>query len=177
MPETTAPIIRQHHGIGLYSVAVYDRTEMYRYYLKRTWDDGLPLVAFVGLNPSTATEQQDDPTVRRCQTYARDWGYGGFLMLNAFALRSTDPRGLRDVRDPVGPENDVFLLMGVKEAAKTVVCWGNHGAVNQRHLQMRKLLQVFNVECFVRTATGFPNHPLYLKKTLRPVPYEWGSVQ
>ena len=72
----------------------------YRYELSRIWDAALPPVLFVGMNPSTADEEQDDPTIRRCIRFARDWGYGGLLMGNLYALRATDPQELTRAVEP-----------------------------------------------------------------------------
>lgn len=72
--------------------ARFSPDRVYRYDLVRDWDTRQQVVAFIGLNPSTADESEDDPTIRRCIRYARDWGYGGIVMLNAFAFRATDPR-------------------------------------------------------------------------------------
>ena len=64
---------------------------------------------FIGLNPSTADEIQDDPTIRRCIRYAKDWNYGGYIMGNIFAYRSTDPKKLLHIDDPIGRKNDYWL--------------------------------------------------------------------
>ena len=59
------------------SEAVYSDCERYRYLLTRVWGPG-PKALFVMLNPSTATEVQNDPTVERCERRARALGYGAF---------------------------------------------------------------------------------------------------
>jgi hypothetical protein len=87
------------------SGAEFSECQQYRYTLWRTWDSQADRVMFIGLNPSTADETEDDPTIRRCIRFAKDWGYGGILMMNAYAYRSTAPRGLKQVTDPIGPRN------------------------------------------------------------------------
>ena len=57
----------------------------YRYVLYRTWDKNKREVMFIGLNPSTADEINDDITIRRCISYTKQWGYGGIIMSNLFA--------------------------------------------------------------------------------------------
>lgn len=141
----------------------------YRYALHRIWDRGKPLVAYIGLNPSTADAMQDDPTIRRCINFARGFGFGGLCMLNLFAYRATDPSELLHAHDPVGPENDEYLVTIPKVAAVSVVCWGTHGALMDRDLQVTENVGA-DLMCFGTTKEGFPRHPLYLPKntTLRP---------
>lgn len=69
--------------------AILSEDRKYRYILSRTWDETKPTVLFIGLNPSTADEKTDDPTIRKCINYAKCWGYGKILMANLFAFRST----------------------------------------------------------------------------------------
>lgn len=124
---------------------------------------------FVGLNPSTADETTDDPTVRRCIAYAQDWGYGALCMTNLFAFRATRPEDLKAAAEPVGPENDRFLLRHAARAEIVVAARGNHGAYLGREARVRALIT--DLDCLRRTGGGHPGHPLYLPKTLRPVPW------
>ena len=78
----------------------------YRYALWRTWDETKPHVMIIGLNPSTADETKDDPTITRCINFAKSWGYGGVCMANLFAYRATEPTVMKGSTDPVGTEND-----------------------------------------------------------------------
>ena len=114
------------------SVAVYSDCERYRYVLTRVWDAGLPRALFVMLNPSTATEVQNDPTVERCERRARALGFGAFRVTNIFAFRATDPREMRAQPDPVGPQNDAAILESLSWAAgaqdRIICAWGTHGA-------------------------------------------------
>ncbi|MEO8632426.1 MAG: DUF1643 domain-containing protein, partial [Chloroflexota bacterium] len=112
--------------------AVFSGDRRYRYRLWRRWELSRPLIAFCMLNPSTADERSDDPTIRRCIGFARDWGYGGVEIVNVFALRATDPRELRRLRDPVGPRNDSYVLDAAERAASVVIAWGAHGAFRSR---------------------------------------------
>lgn len=131
---------------------------------------------FVGLNPSTADETADDPTVRRCMAFAKRWGYGGIYMLNLFALRSTDPRALRAAPDPVGPGNDSHLVMYADKLAHLVIAaWGVHGPFQDRGLYVRELLRATlspsALLCLGTTKGGHPRHPLYLSADVQPRPY------
>ena len=105
-------ITRTHTKGDAPSVAVYSECERYRYSLTRIWDQTGQRVMFVMLNPSTATEVQNDPTVERCERRARALGFGGFRVTNIFAWRDTDPRQMRAAADPVGPGNDAAILEG-----------------------------------------------------------------
>lgn len=145
--------------------AVFSPCRTWRYVLRRTWGTA-PALVFVGLNPSTADETQDDPTVRRCIGYARSWGYGGLTMLNAYALRSTDPKGLWRVEDPVGPENDRWLHEEAEGAPMVVVGWGANCPLERERDVLRALAGT--VHCLTTTQRGRPGHPLYLRADLRP---------
>lgn len=138
----------------------------YRYYLTRIWNQWGKVVVFVGLNPSTADKHNDDPTVRRCITYARRWGFGGIIMLNAFAYRATDPREMKQAPQPVGSENDHWLKLFAGTGAPVVAAWGAHAAHGHRHLALRELLP--ETWCLDVTKHGHPKHPLYLRGDLLP---------
>ena len=126
-------ITRSHIKGDAPSTAVYSDCEVYRYLLTRIWDETAPRALFVMLNPSTATEVQNDPTVERCERRARALGFGGFRVTNIFAYRATDPRVMRAQADPVGPENDAAILQSVDWAggarARIVCPRGAHGAL------------------------------------------------
>jgi hypothetical protein len=152
-----------------HSSAKYSPCRKYRYTLKRVWNKNKPLAAFIGLNPSTATEIKNDPTVNRCMNYANDWGYGGIIMLNIFAYRATDPKEMKAVEEPVGKHTDFWLQVMAQEAALTLACWGTHGEHLARGKQVLALVD--NLKCLGTTKHGHPKHPLYLKKDLKPLPF------
>lgn len=157
------------HGQGW---AVFDRSERYRYALGRRWDDGGRSVCFCLLNPSTADASVLDPTLTRCYGYARGWGFNAFEVTNAFALRSTDPNGLRQVEDPVGPGNDEHIVEIARASDLVVVGWGTHARLGDRHARLIGLLSgVCTLTCLGVTKDGYPKHPLYLRKDLTPVAY------
>lgn len=143
----------------------------YRYDLWRTWLGGDGYAMFVGLNPSTADETKDDPTIRRCISFAKAWGYAGLCMTNLFAFRATDPQEMIVANDPVGPQNDEILRMHANDAGVVVAAWGVHGTLLQRDKTVRTMLP--KMHCLRLTKDGHPGHPLYLPKTLVPQP--WGS--
>ncbi|UTA47198.1 DUF1643 domain-containing protein [Simiduia sp. 21SJ11W-1] len=141
----------------------------YRYALWRTWDTRLARVMFIGLNPSTADETQDDPTLRRCMNFARQWGYGGLVMANLFAFRATAPDAMKQAADPIGPQNNRWLKKLANESDLVIAAWGNHGDFMGRATAVRKRFSVLH--CLKINSTGTPGHPLYQRADLSPVPY------
>ena len=143
--------------------AEFSECRRYRYSLWRGWNKDLPLVAVIGLNPSTADEIDDDPTIRRCIAYAKREGFGGLVMLNLFARRSTDPKQLRKVADPVGIDNDKVLKEYHALAERTIAAWGVHGGMSYRDMEVIRLLaRIGPLYCLGRTKGGYPKHPLCL---------------
>jgi hypothetical protein len=126
-------------------------------------------VMFIGLNPSTADEILDDPTVRRCIGYAKLWGYGALCMTNLFAFRATNPRIMKSQKNPIGTMNDKFLIECDREASIVIAAWGVHGAFLARDEHVCKLLD--NLYCLGITKEGYPKHPLYLSRDARPIAY------
>ncbi|EPR93068.1 hypothetical protein M059_09020 [Streptococcus mitis 18/56] len=126
-------------------------------------------MAFIGLNPSTADEEANDETIRKCIGYEKRWGYGKLIMANLFAFRSTDPSLLKRVEDPVGPDNDSYIQKCVSESNLVIACWGNHDKL----LNLAKVLMdsLPNLVCLKRNKNGTPHHPLYLSKDVTPVTY------
>ena len=148
--------------------AIFSPDRKYRYKLWRTWDPSKPVCAFIMLNPSTADEYELDPTVRRCVNYAKKWGYGGLVVGNIFALKSTNPKALYRETDPVGPDNNCHLWEISHNAAFTIVAWGAHGALLNRGKEVLRLIP--EAQCLKMTKDGHPQHPLYLKGDLIPFP-------
>lgn len=155
--------------------AVISACGKYRYRLFRWWSadtDGDNAV-FVMLNPSTADATSDDPTIRRCIGFAREWGCVSLTVVNLFALRSTDPAALALESDPVGPMNDGYILDSVKESKFVVCAWGAHKFAKNRAAHVTRLLKANGVSpmCLRTTKGGDPAHPLYLPKGLNPIPF------
>ena len=147
----------------------------YRYKLWRTWDEGKPVAMFIMLNPSTADENDDDRTIRRCIGFAKSWGYGSLVVCNLFAFRSKNPKEMKAAKNPYGPRNLDFLLSTAKNAGVIVCAWGDHGRYRNQSEEIRKILTLegFQLTALILTKAGQPGHPLYLKKTLTPHPYNY----
>lgn len=151
--------------------AEFSLCRRYRYLLVRKWGDGRDMVMFVGLNPSTADETLDDPTVRRCIRYAKDWGFSGMWMTNLFAFRATEPAEMKAEPEPVGPANDSWLRTIAESSNLVVACWGVHGAHLGRADAVRLLLPR-KLHYLTLTKEGHPGHPLYLPAALKPKAWE-----
>lgn len=153
--------------------AVFSENRMYRYALRRQvspWTRGskghVPghdTVLFVMLNPSTADEIQDDPTIRRCFGFAHRWGYKRLLIGNIFAYRATDPRELKIAHDPIGPLNNRWLAKLARDADLVIAAWGTHGNLDRRHEEVLAMFGRMAVPLHALNVTkdGFPGHPLY----------------
>ncbi|MEM1274294.1 MAG: DUF1643 domain-containing protein [Pseudomonadota bacterium] len=152
------------------SVATYSDCERYRYKLTRIWDGAGLRALFIMLNPSTATEMQNDPTVERCERRARALRFGAFRVLNIFAWRDTDPKQMRAAADPIGPENDAAILDSLTWSDQVICAWGTHGAHLDRGRQVEMLLRGAGAELFHLglTKEGHPKHPLYIGYDVQP---------
>jgi hypothetical protein len=149
--------------------AIFSKCRTYRYSLWREWDAERGHVLFVALNPSTADERHDDPTIRRCIGFARDWGYGGVYVANLFAFRATQTSDLLAASAPIGPANDRHLRRLVTQARIVVAAWGVHGCHLGRDAVVARALP--SLHCLSTTRAGFPAHPLYQPRTRIPVPW------
>tara|TARA_R110000787_G_scaffold15594_10_gene48334 strand:- start:863 stop:1378 length:516 start_codon:yes stop_codon:yes gene_type:complete len=167
-------ITRSHIKGDAPSTAVYSDCELYRYSLTRVWDDTARRVAFVMLNPSTATEVQNDPTIHRCEQRARALGFGGFRAVNIFALRATDPRDMRAAPDPEGADNMSALDEAAIWADMVIAAWGVHGAHRMQGARVAARLRAAGRSLYHLglTKAGHPRHPLYLPYSARPELWE-----
>lgn len=148
----------------------------YRYTLRRVWEEGRPMVMWLMMNPSVATEHGDDRTVAKCQRYARAWGYGGMFVGNSFAYRCTDQKRLLEVDDPVGPDNDAHLLKMARQADLVVLAYGSPQAkgLRARGTEVARLMgqNGIRVTALRLSKSGRPEHPLYLPSILTPEPLD-----
>jgi len=141
--------------------AGFSRCQSYRYWLSRQFNTGTGCCVFIGLNPSTGSATQDDPTIRRCMTFASDWGYAQLTVVNLFAYRTPNPDVLKQAVDPEGSANRAHLRKACKNADCIVAAWGNHGSYLRQAERFERLWQKYPLHCFGTTKTGQPVHPLY----------------
>jgi len=153
---------------------VFSPDRSHRYSLIHRWDELLnPAhgVAWICLNPSTADEDQLDPTLRRIRTFSMAWGYSHFAMLNAFAFRATEPADMKAAADPVGPDNDRWIAHWAARVDRVMLGWGEHGAHLDRHIRLLALLDPAKVFCLGCNASGQPKHPLYVAGKTEPTAF------
>ncbi len=149
--------------------AILSEDRKYRYVLSRIWDETKPTVMIIGLNPSTADETEDDPTIRRCINFATSWGYGGVYMLNLFAFRATEPHVMKESENPIGNDNNKYLEEYSNKCEKVVCAWGNDGDYKNRSKEILSKLK--NVYYLKLNKSGEPAHPLYLSDSLIPTKF------
>ncbi len=164
---------------------IFSPCRKYRYTLWREWDCDLvsscaddmkhasKYAMFIGLNPSTADETQDDPTIRRCIGFAKSWGYGALCMTNIFAFRATDPKVMKQQNDPVGEFNKLHVSGCASGAGVVIAAWGTHGIFRGQDIHVKQWMRNVGVELHYLELTKdeHPKHPLYLKKDLKPIPF------
>lgn len=150
----------------------------YRYSLFREWNGDLPLVVFVMLNPSTADAEKDDPTIRRCIRFAKDWGYGSLRVVNLFAYRATDPRELLRTDDPVGRDNSVIVQVWTR-SFDTIAAWGGNPIARHMDPAIRRALEnARQLDCLGLTKTGNqPRHPLYVRADKEREPFVFPTTK
>lgn len=149
---------------------IFSPDRKYRYTLWREWEPNKPFCMFIGLNPSVADEKINDNTVRRCINYSKQWGYGSLCMTNIFAWRETKAELMLLEKEPIGEENDKFLLQCAEKAGIIIAAWGNHGKHLNRGDKIKQMIP--NLYCLKITNEGNPWHPLYLRADLKPIKYE-----
>lgn len=165
-----ALVYRAHEAEGCLSRVWYSDCDQYRYGLSRVWNTDTPPLLFIMLNPSTADEHRNDPTVARCETRARSMGYGGVMIANIFAFRATRPQDLKLADAPVGALNDAVLTHWTRQAGMTIAAWGVHGGHQN---QAPKVAQTLDGPLYHLglTKDGHPRHPLYVSFATQPA--EW----
>lgn len=181
---TTDFTIRYFNSAKLgYRTAWFSQCEQYRYGLKIVWDFSKPCLVVIGLNPSKATEREDDPTIRRCKDFAMRWGYGGLLMLNLAAFRATDPAVMLKAADPIGPKNRIEDLIGRAGAgapaawpgtARVLAAWGKNASdlgtwASEVVTGFRE--RGIELVCLGLNSDGSPKHPLYVNANTKPAAF------
>jgi len=145
---------------------IFSPDRRYRYTLWRGTDvlsPSYPKIAmFIGLNPSTADELRDDPTVRRCIGFAERWGCNKMVMTNLFAFRATNPTDMVGELNPCGDDNDHWLMECASQSNIIVAAWGTHGKFLGRDEEVVKLLGPERLLCLSTNKDGTPRHPLYV---------------
>jgi hypothetical protein len=150
--------------------------QKYRFSLIRVWDESKPTILFIGLNPSTADAEKDDPTIKKLITYTKAWGYGGFEIVNLFAFRSSDPKyliGLNSTPIAVGSGNANYLKQAASNHTMIVCMWGNQAKeISETITELwAQYFKGRGAHCFKLNRDGSPAHPLYLPGTCKPIKF------
>lgn len=152
--------------------AVLDKTKKYRYVLSRQWGPSNNFVNFILFNPSTADQNKDDQTVRRCINLTKSWQkYDGCYITNLFAFRTRHPKILKKSKDPVGTENNKYLKKLVDQSKIVVIAWGIHGNFRNRDKEVLRLIGQKGLYCLEKTKFGHPKHPLTIRRNTKPMRY------
>lgn len=149
----------------------------YRYWLTRVWDDQLPRMMWILLNPSIADNRTDDPTVKKCMGFAKGLGYGSIEIVNLFAYIATEPKELLDIinnnkkiegckeltgkKAAIGPYNDQHIKTAAQRAEVIILGWGNNASPFKRCKDVIELLPDKELKCIEINRSGQPKHPLY----------------
>lgn len=161
-------------GNNCFKSAILSTCGTYRYQLDRTWSDDRP-ACFIMLNPSTADAENDDPTIRRCIDFAQRWECGGIKVVNLFALRSTDPKVLVKVADPIGPDNDLYIRAAILACYPVVCAWGAEKFAYPRGVEVNNLILRLGLPwgmCLGMTRERAPRHPLYVPANTELIPFK-----
>ncbi len=139
------------------------------------------MIAYFGINPSTADAELDDPTVRKWRGFTTRYGGSKFIVGNVFAYRSTDVKvlGCVPVADLFGPEFMLYTEQIIAEADILVPCWGRLSKLKKqyRHIPTRFLEKLQStgkpILHFGKNDDGTPKHPLMLGYDSSPlIPWE-----
>ena len=148
-------------------------TGNYRYLLWREWNTSSKTVSFIMLNPNSADAQINDPTITCCINFAKSWGYGRLEVVNLFAYRTSQPSLLKQAAEPIGKDNDRYIMKSVLKSDRVILAWGNHGTWQKQDLYTLQLLKNYNhLYSLGMTKKGCPRHPLYLSRTIKPQIYD-----
>ena len=149
-------IVDDHNGRNCFMYSL-DKSRRYAYSL--TWDQSLPHVLWVMLNPGTGeTEGRRRNTFERCKKWSIEQGYGGLIFGNVFSLRSKSAEDLLRLQYSEDELNSIALSFLTNLASDTIVAWVNHGAKSHLPESLRETLP--NARCFGLTKTSQPRHPL-----------------
>ncbi len=172
-PYNFLPVSLDAESCGLVRMAS-DRRYCYLVIRRTGWGDRT--VRFLMLHPSRAGAERNEPSIRRCISFATRWGCGWLHVVNLSPLRATDPADL--LRAGPGPE-EVWLenLQTILDTAVrsdlVVVAYGTHGGAEHRAERVLAALDGNGeIHCLGTTRDGHPRHPLYVPSATKLAPFE-----
>ncbi len=150
------------------SGAIFSKDRKYRYVLWRKWDNNKPMVMFIGLNPSTANEDEPDNTIIRISKFTKAWGYGGFYMLNLFTFITTYPKELKNSKN--SKQVSIWYLKKYAKMSEMIVfAWGEFKEAREFSKQVIEMFP--DAYCLFKNHDGSPRHPLYIDSTIKPIKF------
>ena len=156
-------------GTNHESGAIFSQCRKYRYVLWRIWDDLKPKLLFIGLNPSTGNELEDDPTIRRIKKFANNWGYGGVYLMNLYAYITPNPKDLFKQTD-LQKDNFKHMLHYSKLSNNILLAYGNFKLPNSQPIDIIKYyMKHKNIFILGTNKNGTPKHPLYISGNTQPI--------
>jgi hypothetical protein len=167
--------------LGVHADAIFDAERKNRLRLRRIWNERLPQLAWCLTNPSKAGERVDDPTVRKLQTYTRLLGFGGISLVNVFPWCATNPKEIhkREETEELIVQN-LGMIQGEADTCEMMICgWGRNGLIDSRSNRVRAWLLKYRAKVYALRLLrdGEPEHPLYLPKHLKPIPFDVARMQ
>lgn len=149
--------------------AKFSECGTHRYSIWRIWDKSKQIVMFIGLNPSTANQDSDDPTIRRVIKFASNWGYGGVYMMNLFTQVTPYPHELKLNDDEQIIENRDRIFPMAEWCKLIIFAWGNFKEAEQEGQHYSDIL---NGYCLGKNQNGSPKHPLYIHSKTQPTKFK-----
>jgi hypothetical protein len=159
----TDSITKEYQFTHVKQTQVVSRCGEYRYALTREWDDTLPSIMYIALNPSDATHVEEDHTTKIMRARAVDYGYGKLVITNLFAYRSKSPKLLPWLKYPNGLDGDDWIMKYAREVDTIVACWGSKGLMRNRNVEVEDMLSRYDLMCIGLNNNGTPKHPLITK--------------
>lgn len=166
--------VRIRHNLdGSVWGCVLSECQVYRYALWRIWDSTKPFWMMVLLNPSTATEEQNDPTIARCCVRAQQGRAGGLVVVNSGAIRETNSDNACGAPDPIGPHNRLWVRALIPTCSTHIAGWGPKAARFGGDRVIREIFEESKVVLYALRVNrdGSPRHPLYISYDAQPVEF------
>jgi len=134
---------------------------------------GIRNMLVIGVNPSTATPEKDDPTIRKVRKLTALAGYDGWIMGNLYPQIASHPKELHKNADKNLISSNLDILKQLQKQYRIDAVWAAWGdAIDHRSYLGEALVEIQDVldgdfEWYYRgslTCKGNPRHPLYMKE-------------
>lgn len=145
----------------------------HRYSLSRVWDNKLPSVMFIGVNPSRADAVYNDATIIRCINFAKTWGYGSLWFGNLYSYRTPYPSELvKNIATAYNQETEAELEKMIIRCDRIICAWGSWAFIKERSKEVLAMVMQHKAPyCLGVNQDGQPKHPLYLAKNTQMMLY------